>query len=120
MNEAIVIPVSFFAFIFAMWYVYISTRNKERMALIEKGADASLFNARARGGNFLSLNYFLLKIGFLFMGIAVGVLFGNILDMYSSLESGTAYVSMIFLMGGFGLVAGHWYHAHKEKGKVQE
>ena len=36
--------IALFAAIFGIMYVYYTTRHKERMALIEKGADASLFN----------------------------------------------------------------------------
>jgi hypothetical protein len=32
-----------FGSIFGVFYLYLSTRNKERLALIEKGADASIF-----------------------------------------------------------------------------
>ena len=32
-----------FGSIFGVFYLYFSTRNKERLALIEKGADASIF-----------------------------------------------------------------------------
>jgi len=38
MNEEILIPLSFFAAVFGIAYLYFITRNKERMALIEKGA----------------------------------------------------------------------------------
>ncbi|WP_299577911.1 DUF6249 domain-containing protein [uncultured Sunxiuqinia sp.] len=110
MNEAIVIPVSFFAFIFAMVYVFLTTRNKERMAMIEKGTDPTIFKGAGKVSNFLTL-----KTGLLFIGVALGVLFGNILDNVTSLEEGTAYVSMIFLFGGLGLVAGYWMQAQKTK-----
>ena len=32
-----------FGTIFGIFYLYLSTRNKERLSLIEKGADASIF-----------------------------------------------------------------------------
>jgi len=44
MHEGIVIPASLFLTIFGIVYLYFSTRNKERLALIEKGADASNFS----------------------------------------------------------------------------
>lgn len=109
MNEAIVIPVSFFAFIFAILYVFWTTRNKERMAMIERGTDPQSFKMRWKGTNFLSL-----KFGLLFIGVAIGVLVGNILDMNTSLEEGTCYVSMIFLFGGLGLIAGYLIQSKKE------
>jgi len=42
--EVLVAFIAFFATIFGIYYVSVTTRNKERMALIDKGADASLFN----------------------------------------------------------------------------
>ena len=43
MDVEILIPISLFLMIFGIIYLYYSTRNRERMALIEKGADASIF-----------------------------------------------------------------------------
>ena len=110
MNVAIVIPVSFFAFVFAILYVYFTTRNKERMAMIEKGTDPATFKVTGKISNFLTL-----KFGLFFIGVALGLLFGNILDAYTELEEGAAYFSMIFFFGGLGLVAGYWAQAKKEK-----
>ena len=47
-SEVIILPV-IFGVIFAIAYLYFSTRNKERLALIEKGADASIF-VRGKAG----------------------------------------------------------------------
>ena len=43
MGGEIVILIGLFSVVFGIAYLYFSTRNKERMALIEKGADASIF-----------------------------------------------------------------------------
>jgi threonine dehydrogenase-like Zn-dependent dehydrogenase len=97
--------IALFATIFGIFYVFYSTRNKERLALIEKGADASLFNT---GKNKIrkSLNWtkFTLNVGMLFMGVAVGIIIGAILSAAGILEPGANYTSMIFLFGGFSLV----------------
>ena len=116
MNEDIVIPVSLFAFIFAIIYFYLITRNKERMALIEKGSDPLLFKSKYR----MALgNFSVLKAGLFFVGIGVGVIMGNILMIYTSLNEGTSYVSMIFLFGGLGLIAGYWFQAKTEKEQTE-
>ncbi len=39
--EEILIPIVFFGAIFGIFYLYITARNKERLSMIEKGADAS-------------------------------------------------------------------------------
>jgi hypothetical protein len=75
------------------------------MALIEKGADASLFNT-GKEGNRSSLNWgkFTLKIGMLFMGIALGIIVGAILSNAGVLNEGANYPAMIFFFGGLSLV----------------
>jgi hypothetical protein len=96
-GEAI-IPIMLFGGIFGIFYVYITARNKERMAMIEKGADASMFVTKR--------NYFAmtLKIGMLFVGVALGILMGAIIDEYTTLPTEAGYFSMIFLFGGTALI----------------
>ncbi|WP_299524363.1 DUF6249 domain-containing protein [Winogradskyella sp.] len=105
MDEEILIPLSLFAAIFGMVYLYFSTRNKERLALIEKGADASIFNIGKRRGS--SWKVVVLNLAFLLMGIGLGVFIANILDTYTTLDDEAVYPSMIFLMAGVGLYVGY-------------
>jgi ABC-type Fe3+-siderophore transport system permease subunit len=101
--EVLVAFIAFFATVFGIYYVHISTRNKERMALIEKGADASLFNTGKEAFSF-NWNKFTLKLGMLAMGIAIGILAGAIISYAGILDEDTNYSSMIFLFGGLSLV----------------
>jgi hypothetical protein len=67
--ETLVAFIALFATIFGIMYVHYTTRNKERMALIEKGADASLFNTGREGMKWsFNWNKFTLKVGMLFYG----------------------------------------------------
>ena len=100
--EEVLIPLIVFGTLFGILYVYFTTRNKERLALIEKGADASLFNTGAAKNGFFKV---LLSIGSLAIGIGIGVLFGSLLDM-NGMQEETAFTSMIFICGGIGLIAG--------------
>jgi hypothetical protein len=103
--EVLVAFIAFFATVFGIYYVHITTRNKERMALIDKGADASLFNTGKEGQrSLLNWNKFTLKIGMLFMGIGVGIIAGSIIDSMGIMQHGSDYVSMVFLFGGLSLV----------------
>ena len=103
--EVLVAFIAFFATVFGIYYVHVTTRNKERMALIDKGADASLFNTgKEAQSSWLNWNKFTLKIGMLFMGIGVGIIAGSILDSMEVMQHGSDYVSMIFLFGGLSLV----------------
>ncbi len=94
----VIIPITLFAGIFGIFYVFIAARNKERMAMIEKGADASMFVTKRK--------YFAmtLKIGMLLVGVALGILIGSLIDEYTTLPSEVGYFSMIFLFGGIALI----------------
>ncbi len=105
MDEEILIPMSLFAAIFGMVYLYFSTRNKERLALIEKGADASIFNIGKKSGS--SWKVIVLNLAFLLMGIGLGVFIANLLDTYTTMDDDAVYPSMIFLMAGLGLYVGY-------------
>ncbi|RKD88483.1 DUF6249 domain-containing protein [Mangrovibacterium diazotrophicum] len=108
MLAGILIPLSFFALVFGLMYMYWTTRHKERLTMLEKGADPSLFRAKMPNTMF-----FTLKLGLLFIGVALGVLFGSILEANTNLDEGAAYVSMIFLFGGIGLVVGYIFQSKK-------
>jgi len=97
--------IAFFAMIFGIMYLFFTTRNKERMALIEKGADASLFNTGKTHVPWFNWNKFALKTGMLLIGVGLGIIAGALLDMaevFPDTESG--YFSMIFIFGGLALV----------------
>jgi len=103
--ETLIAFIALFATVFGILYVHYTTRNKERMALIEKGADASLFNTGKEGMKYsFSWNKFTLKTGMFLMGIGLGIIAGAILTSFSVMEEGANYVSMIFLFGGLSLV----------------
>lgn len=99
-GSQVLIPIVMFLSIFGVIYVFLNTRNKERMALIEKGADASLFEIKKK--NFENLT---LKVGMLAIGIGLGILMGSIISSYTILDEEVAFPSMIFLFGGLFLVA---------------
>ena len=98
--EAILVPLIVFSSIFGIVYVFLNTRNKERLSLIEKGADASLFASKKNYKSNLTL-----KFGMLAVGIGIGILIASILSNYTVLDEEVAYPSMIFLFGGLFLVA---------------
>jgi hypothetical protein len=99
----VLVPIAFFALVFGMFYLYLTTRHKQRLALIEKGADASIFGM---GNNGKSGKYWTIRTGLFFIGIGIGVLMGNVLANAGLLEP-VAYISMIFIFGGLGLLLFH-------------
>lgn len=98
--EAVFVPLIVFASIFGIFYVWLTTRNKERLSLIEKGADASLFATKKDH----RMNY-TLKFGMLAVGIGIGILVGSLLSSYTTMDEDVAFPSMIFLFGGVFLIA---------------
>jgi hypothetical protein len=103
--ETALVFIALFATVFGIMYLHYTSRNRERMALIEKGADASLFNTGKEGRKFTFVwGKFTLKMGMLFMGIALGILAGAGLSMSEVFEEPISYTSMIFFFGGLSLV----------------
>jgi F0F1-type ATP synthase membrane subunit c/vacuolar-type H+-ATPase subunit K len=103
--ETLIAFIALFATVFGIMYVHYTTRNRERLALIEKGADASLFNTGKEGKSIFNWGKFTLKMGMLLTGIGLGIIAGAILEsaaVFPSEEAG--YFSMIFIFGGLALV----------------
>ncbi len=101
-----------FAAVFGILYVYYTTRNRERMLLIEKGADPKLFQKIKADHKFLTL-----KSGLFLLGIGVGLIFASIIDSYTEMESVTAYFSMTLLFGGIALVGAYFIQKKTDEKK---
>ncbi|WP_053991786.1 DUF6249 domain-containing protein [Mangrovimonas sp. TPBH4] len=102
--EEILIPISFFLALFGIVYLYFSTRNKERLALIEKGADASIFTmGKQRTAPIWKV--IILNLALLLMSIGVGIFISQIL-VSMGVDEDIAMPGTIFLMAGVGLFIG--------------
>ena len=98
--QPIIIVAIVFGFVYAV--IYLLVRKKERMALLEKGVDVSIWltpNKPAIQG---------LRYGLMFIGVAIGILLGATLIETTSLNTEASYFSMVFLFGGLGLVITHF------------
>jgi hypothetical protein len=89
-----------FGFIYAI--IALNIRRKERMALLEKGADPSVFQ-EPKSDKIAALRYGLLLIGF-----AIGILIGSLLELLTRMGPEESYFSMVFLFGGIALVISHF------------
>ncbi len=102
--------------IFGIFYLHYSTRNKERMALIEKGADASIFvKGKLRAAPVWKV--FILNLSLLLMGIGVGIFIASLLHYNMGVEQQVAYPGTIFLMAGIGLFVGFTMTKNLDKDK---
>ena len=107
--EVVLVFISLFIVIFGIFYLHYSTRNKERLALIEKGADASIFfsvKAAQKNSSVPVWKILILNMSILLMGIGAGVFIGAILEAYTIIKAEVGYSGSIFLMAGLGLFVG--------------
>ena len=108
-NSENLIPITMFLSAFGVLYVYFTTRHKERMFMIEKGADPKLFQSKNQHGNVT------MRFGMFLVGIALGFLTGNTLAETTRLQDEVAYLSMIFLFGGLSLVIYYFFIEKRQK-----
>ncbi len=107
--EVAFVFVALFIIIFGVFFLHYSTRNKERLALIEKGAEASIFfGAKAQKTSRVPIwKVLILNVSVLLMGIGAGVFIGAILEAYTVIDEEVGYTGSIFLMSGIGLFVGY-------------
>ncbi|WP_046745308.1 DUF6249 domain-containing protein [Kordia zhangzhouensis] len=103
-SEVIIMP-AIFGVIFGIYYLYITSRNKERLALIEKGAEASIFFSSKKSLT-PTWKVVVLNIAVLMIGIGLGIFIGNILHQVVGLPEEVAYPGTIFTIGGIALFSG--------------
>lgn len=91
--------------IFGIVYLVYSTRNRERLALIEKGINASIFlEGNSKGVPMWKV--FILNLAFLLIGSGIGIFIALLITTYTALNQGAVYPAIIFTMAGIGLLAG--------------
>ena len=106
MGGEVIVFGSIFLVIFGIAYLHFSTRNKERMALIEKGADASIFVKGKAEKTPPVWKVLVLNLALLLMGIGAGIIVGGILRSNLNVDWDIAMPGSIFLMAGTGLLVG--------------
>ena len=103
-SEVIIVPI-LFGVLFGIIYLFFSTRNKERMALIEKGIGAEIFFSKKDRKTAPIWKVLILNLSVLLMGIGLGIFIATLLDNYTSI-GGAVYPATIFLTAGAGLFVG--------------
>lgn len=105
----IMIPIIGIVGAFIMIVYLRRFENAERMAMIEKGVDPSLFAKKQRSNSSGPL-----RSSLLFIGAGVGLLIAYFLDRAYNMEE-VAYFSMLFIFGGLGLGAAYLVEEKKIK-----
>lgn len=96
--EALV-PLSFFLMVFGIALIFLRTRSKERLALIERNIDATLFFGKKQD----KLTYWTLRLGALMLGFGIGLFVGFVIsDTYND---GTYIVPSLFIFSGLFWIA---------------
>ncbi len=99
MLTEVLVPIAIFAAIFGIVFVTITARNRERMAMIEKGLDPKDFLNVNRTGS----PYGILKWALLLVGIGFGLFIGSLLETYTEITEEAAYFASALFFGGLGL-----------------
>ena len=110
----VMIPIVAIISVFTMIVYLRRYENTERMAMIEKGVDPSLFTKKQRGGTSGTL-----RASLLFIGAGAGLLIAYFLDRTYNMEE-VAYFSMLFIFGGLGLGAAYLIEEKKIKEERQQ
>ncbi len=97
--EGLFVPIGFFLAVFAILYVYWTTRTKERLALVEKGLDAGIFKGECSQLALVKWGIFLIAIG---LGVVAGFALSNVMDGV------VAFFTAILICGGLGLIVAYW------------
>jgi len=100
MNEEIFIVLIIFGSIFGIVFVVAQARNRERMAMIEKGVDPKSFMTDRKPNS-----YGILKWAMLLIGLGFGLFIASLLDAYTSIPEEPAYFASSLFFGGAGLFA---------------
>ncbi len=103
------VPLGSFAMVVAI--VYILARRKERLSLIQHGADASILKMDKASNSSL-------KFGLLMVGVALGILLGNVISETTSIQEEVAYFSMTLICGGISLLV--YYGMMKKQSKDED
>lgn len=106
MNEVIFNVLIIFGTLFGIVYVAVSSRTRVRLALIEKGADASIFTSGpANKSNIFSI--ILVNLALLLFSVGIGIFLAAILHQLFNIDEGVAYTGTIFTVAGIGLFVGY-------------
>lgn len=95
-----------FGTLFGIVYLIIASRTRIRMALIEKGADASIFQTKPKGTSH-AVSIVLVNLALLLFFIGVSIFVAAGLHNGLNIDSEIAFPGSIFTFAGVGLFIGY-------------
>ncbi|GAB1372478.1 hypothetical protein MASR1M45_25400 [Candidatus Kapaibacterium sp.] len=114
MAVEIIVPVAFFLFIFGVVFVIVTARNRERMAIIDKGFDASLLYRENKKSAFI-------RYGFTLVGLGLGSLVGIFIEQWINKPNMEGVIiASILVFGGLFMILGYLVEMKIQKKNEQE
>ncbi len=104
--EVSIVFISLFIVVFGICYLYFNTRHKERLALIEKDKDVTIFSGPKVVRTYSVWKVVTLNLGLVLIGVGMGVLIGGLLSNIGGMSEEQAFPASIFIMSGIGLLVG--------------
>ncbi|MEA5458231.1 DUF6249 domain-containing protein [Arcicella sp. LKC2W] len=106
------IPITGILGFFTMIVFSRKYENDERMAMIAKGINP--MTRPQRVSREIEPSKFL-GLGFILIGLGIGLLMGSLLEELTQINSEVAHFSMIFIFGGLGLLGSYFYQMNVDK-----
>ncbi|MBK7636300.1 MAG: DUF6249 domain-containing protein [Saprospiraceae bacterium] len=113
MASQIIATIGLFITLIVLIVTFFKTRHTERMALINSGRTARIFDEKDGESNGS------LKVGLLLLSVGLGLLIGMIVDSILHTEPTGVFVS-ILVLGGMSLIIYHFYIEGKRKERIKD
>ena len=97
--------VAFLAVVYGITYHYLTTRHKERMALLEAGLDPASFQLSTRP------NVFVLMLGVVLIGLSLGIGVSFLIELisgYTFARLPQIYLMVLPFFTGLSLLVCYW------------
>ncbi|WP_299252691.1 DUF6249 domain-containing protein [uncultured Aquimarina sp.] len=108
MDGNILVPISFLVSVFGIIYTYVTSRHRERIAMIKYGVNASQLANKKRD---LAQS---LKYGMFLIGIAIGILVAYGVNLFMlEKDHPVFYFSMTLLFGGISIIINYKMEKNK-------
>lgn len=112
--DEVFIPIVFFIAAAAVIIMFIASRHRERLTMIEKGMSSEDIKSMFARGQYRTNSLSVLKWGILFVFVGMATMLGNYLDSLYGIRDGVI-IGMVMLSGGIGLVI--YYAIAAKKGE---
>lgn len=113
----IIVPIALFAMIFGIIYLAVSSRHRQRMAMIEKGMDVGSMKEK-------EVPFRTLRNGLVLVAAGLGLFLGYLLDTHmvgygpdgDMGDTPLPYFMMVILCVGIALISHHFIVSRKQQG----